>query len=419
MRGIGQLGSTTDPVALVPGTVEALHADADDMRSRATELADNADGPISRAVTSWVSVNATASTQNRAALAGELNAVADVYRAVGIVLDAHAEVLAWGQRQAQVAIELWAEGVRRGVASGSGVLTPAGHARGPFGTAPEAFPATDAGASLRRMAQAALGEARREVRCSQVAAARVLDDFSDAMPDGQFHVEDFLGGVGDWFTRIASLVWRFNTIRLAVDGDAMIDDARQVGQGVWGTAAYLTDDPTQAVPVLLNTQLLADRPGRWWGQMAPDIALAVAGGYGALSRSGTLARIGDDLAELAADTAPAAADAALAAGRTTGAAAELRVGGQVFTDVSTGGAPRVLNGSVQAALDAVPFAQRAPWHGACAEMGSLSQALDAGVNPAGGMIRAVAIGTSNPGHGLPKVICTSCSAVLDVFRVGR
>lgn len=121
----------------------------------------------------------------------------------------------------------------------------------------------------------------------------------------------------------------------------------------------------------------------------------------------------------AAKTAEAAANAALAAGRTMGAAAELRVGGQVFTAVSTGGAPRILNSSVQAALEAVPLAQRAPWHGACAELGSLSQALDAGVNPAGGSIRAVAIGTSNPGHGLPKKICTSCTAVLDEFGVAR
>lgn len=73
---------------------------------------------------------------------------------------------------------------------------------------------------------------------------------------------------------------------------------------------------------------------------------------------------------------------------------------------------------MQEALDAVPVAQRAPWRGACAEMGCLSQALAAGVNPAGGSIRPVAIGASNPGHGLPKVICTSCSAVLDVFGAG-
>lgn len=122
---------------------------------------------------------------------------------------------------------------------------------------------------------------------------------------------------------------------------------------------------------------------------------------------------------VAANTAETTADAALASGRTTGAAAELRAGGQVFTDVSTGGAPRVLNSTVQDALDAVPLSQRAPWHGACAEMGCLSQALNAGVDPAGGWIRAVAIGTSNPGHGLPKVICRSCAAVLDQFGVAR
>lgn len=127
----------------------------------------------------------------------------------------------------------------------------------------------------------------------------------------------------------------------------------------------------------------------------------------------------DQRLRVAANTAEASADAALAAGRTTGAAAELTVGGQVFTDVSTGGAPRVLNSSVQEALDGVPMAQRAPWHGACAEMGCLSQALDAGLSPAGGSIRAVAIGTSNPGHGLSKAVCSSCSAVLDGFGVRR
>jgi hypothetical protein len=65
------------------------------------------------------------------------------------------------------------------------------------------------------------------------------------------------------------------------------------------------------------------------------------------------------------------------------------------------------------------LAQQAPWHGACAEMGCLSQALNVGVNPSGGSIRAVAIGKSNPGHGLAKMVCSSCSAVLDDFGVTR
>jgi uncharacterized protein RhaS with RHS repeats len=118
-------------------------------------------------------------------------------------------------------------------------------------------------------------------------------------------------------------------------------------------------------------------------------------------------------------SAEAAADAALAAGRTKGAAAELRIGDQVFTDVSSGGAARTLHPDVQAAYDRVPQSKRAPWHGHCAEGGCLSQALDAGVNPAGGTSRAVNIGTSGKGHGTPKPTCSSCKDVLDQFGVNH
>jgi len=110
-------------------------------------------------------------------------------------------------------------------------------------------------------------------------------------------------------------------------------------------------------------------------------------------------------------------DTALAAGRTSGAAAELRVGGEVFIDVSTGGAARTLHPDVEAAYEQVPLEMRAPWHGHCAEAGCLSQALNAGVDPAGGSSRAVNIGNSGKGHGTAKPTCSSCSYVLDLFGV--
>lgn len=116
-------------------------------------------------------------------------------------------------------------------------------------------------------------------------------------------------------------------------------------------------------------------------------------------------------------TAEEAAEAALKAGRQTGAAAELHVGGQVITDISTGGADRTLNPLVQQAVDAVPKKQQMGWHGECAELGCLSQAVDANLDLNGSWIRAVAIGNSNPGHKLPKVVCSGCKNVLDQFGV--
>lgn len=121
----------------------------------------------------------------------------------------------------------------------------------------------------------------------------------------------------------------------------------------------------------------------------------------------------------AVPTLEEAVDAARASGRQRGAAAELRVGGRRFVGLSSGGEERTLHSAVQDAVDAVPDAvsARVPWHGECAELSCLSQALESGVDPQGGRMRAVAIGQSNPGHGLPKVICESCLSVMEKFGV--
>lgn len=116
-------------------------------------------------------------------------------------------------------------------------------------------------------------------------------------------------------------------------------------------------------------------------------------------------------------TASAAADAALAAGKKSGAAAELTVGDRVFTAVS--GEVVEHNPQVTGALMGTPTAERAPWHGGCAEVACLDKALNAGVDPAGGTIKAVNIGVSGMGHGTPKKVCSSCNDVLEHFGVNQ
>jgi hypothetical protein len=164
---------------------------------------------------------------------------------------------------------------------------------------------------------------------------------------------------------------------------------------------------------------LGDRPGLVNAINAAAVAADMSAGNIATTAELQAAVKAEQAATAAAakPTAEAAADAALAAGRTRGAAGELQVRDRVFTDMSTGGASRTLHPDVNAALDAVPPGQRAPWHGACAEPGCISQALNAGVNPAGGTSRAVNIGSSGNGHGTPKMTCSSCRVVLDFFGI--
>ena len=113
--------------------------------------------------------------------------------------------------------------------------------------------------------------------------------------------------------------------------------------------------------------------------------------------------------------AEGAADAALAAGQGSGAAAELVVGGRVFTGVS--GQAVVANSEVTGALMGTPARAREAWHGGCAEIVCLNKAMNAGVNPAGGSSRAVNIGSSGAGHNTPKAPCRSCQDVLRYFGV--
>lgn len=138
---------------------------------------------------------------------------------------------------------------------------------------------------------------------------------------------------------------------------------------------------------------------------------------GAAVLLGGVARLVSSEATLAAGGAEAAADAAFAGGKRAGAAAELRIGDEVFTGVSGEVVPH--NPQVTGGLMGTPASVRAPWHGGCAEIVCLDKALNAGVNPAGGSMRAVNIGVSGAGHNTPKLMCSSCVDILQHFEVSH
>lgn len=110
-----------------------------------------------------------------------------------------------------------------------------------------------------------------------------------------------------------------------------------------------------------------------------------------------------------------AANSALASGKTRGAAAQRRVNRKIYSDVS--GAKPNLHPKLQKALDSVPAPQRAPWHGNCAGIGCIDQALKSGINPSAGTSRAINIGKSGSGHGTYKQACGTCRHVLEQLGI--
>ncbi|MGP3926321.1 DUF6531 domain-containing protein [Streptomyces sp. 8N616] len=95
---------------------------------------------------------------------------------------------------------------------------------------------------------------------------------------------------------------------------------------------------------------------------------------------------------------------------------------QTFNGASIkGGGNHNLHPDVQAAYDKVPAEikeQMGGQHARCGEAEALSNALNAGVNPRGGVMAAVNVrAPGNPAHGTPKPPCPSCQDVLNQFEI--
>ena len=188
-------------------------------------------------------------------------------------------------------------------------------------------------------------------------------------------------------------------------------------EGWWSTVSNAVTDYAERVVSGEIARSNLEKLGNDLSRAAGDPLNGVRGDPAALLDYvgfGGITRVGNAIVP---NTAEAAADAALAAGKRSGAAAEFRVGDNVFTGVSGEVVPH--NPQVTAALMGTPKAERAAWHGGCAEIVCLDKALNAGVDPSGGTMRAVNIGVSGAGHNTPKPFCSTCVDILNFFGVGQ
>lgn len=262
-----ELATTRDPHLLVPGSLEALHADADDLDARAATLSGAAADVGRHVVASWIGDAASNWAPRREALTDGFEGVADVLTFAASVLRAHADVLAWGRERAAVAADMW-ENVPGLSATGGlvhfgrdrsgqpGMLSPhqvfGSHLGDPFG--------------LRAMAEAVLADARREVAASEEAAAQVLDSLSEGMPDGRWDPSQFVFALGQWLLAKAAGLPVVLAARVIVDHDGLVAEGGAANEALGALGEMAVHNPEQVVPTLLDTQTLEDNPGRGGGR---------------------------------------------------------------------------------------------------------------------------------------------------------
>jgi uncharacterized protein YukE len=263
------LATCSDPTVLVPGSVDALRGDADQLDQQSRALAQQAEDLRDAHPATWTGDAADGWAGRREQFAQTLEAVSQIYSTASAALVLHAQTVEWGQGAASTAVRLY----ERGCALRDAELGPSGVLLAGRGSA-----ATDAGAGLRSLAERTLSAAQSEVSASARAAAAVLDELSAGLPDGRWHLGEFARGMWSWVTGITDMLVKFNSLRLLVDGDGVLRDGAETWQGGVDMYESLTADPIGTSEQLAQLDLLRDRPAQWWGQLAPDIALTAAGG---------------------------------------------------------------------------------------------------------------------------------------------
>jgi uncharacterized protein YukE len=291
------LATCAEPTVLVPGSPAALRADADDLDQRARALAQHGVETRDASAASWTGAAADGWAGRREQYAQTLDAVSQVHATSASTLRLHADAVEWGQSRAQVAIDFYARGceLRDRELGSAGALLASGPTRN----------ATDPGAQHRAAAEDVLASAQQQVLASARAAAEVLDQLSEGLPDGRWHLGDFTEGIWSWVTGMTSLVWKFNSVRALVDSRGLAHDAAALVDGSIDTYQAFIDDPIGTSRSMAELDLLRDRPAQWWGQLSPDIALAAVGGAGLAAKALRGVAVAEEVAFAAEDVADA------------------------------------------------------------------------------------------------------------------
>lgn len=193
-----RLGQTTDPRDLIPGSPETIEESARTLTACGDSMDDNAQGLRRVDAAGWHGPAAGAFWDDFGQDPPRWGQGAEAMRAAAAALQGHAEMLRWGQEQAQVAIDRWQYGqtVTDHARTEHAAAVTAAQAAGAGAGVARPLPAAvfvDPGAAIRQEAEEILARARDQVDDSARRAATVLGEH--AGQDG-----------ASWLSRLASVV---------------------------------------------------------------------------------------------------------------------------------------------------------------------------------------------------------------------
>jgi hypothetical protein len=261
--------------------------------------------------------------------------------------------------------------------------------------------------------QQAVNRAHAVARTQQEAGDRAASRIR-ALSDAPYHEPGLLSrmvdSVGDWVDKHADLLREISNVLKTVSAIAGLLSFIPVLTPIFGPIAALTAGGA----LVIDAALVATGHGDWKALVVDAALMALPGAGRLASRAMMSARGGALVAE---DATRALQLAKRARPGTVAALVTRNFGTSAFHGMSR--AREVLHPQLVKALDRVPTELRSPFHGKCAEINAIDDALKGGARLKDSVMRTMRVRpATNPAHGLSHDPCSSCAHVLHDIGIG-
>ena len=282
LQFLAQLGQTDDPIALVPGDVQAVAQTACTMSRYAGVLADAGEGLRRIDLGAWTGAAADRFREVYSGEPARWTAAGDAFTAASTILSDYAATLSWAQGQAAESIATWDQAVaatRQAEAEHRAAVQQAlTAALGGILAAPPP-PFHDPGKATRAAARDLLERARTQLDQAGDAAVSAVDAAAAHAPpeprwwqDVWHAASEYRRGVMESLTDTVTTAWSLSTLRMLGDPVGYAETVRAMASSL----VYGVQHPVEFAKAVLDWETWQQSPWRALGHLGPDAALTVA-----------------------------------------------------------------------------------------------------------------------------------------------